>query len=209
MISKHLQFLPLVALLLALPCRADSKKTVIDGHHLENTTVGFYGFAVDIPLAYEPYDPPKEKNFKPKTHADLAWFKASTIDRHAGFTTTEIIPFKYNRRGLVVVVTATTIPIPPVSREKEHLRTLDMFTTWVLKRTGDDFIRDTRKIGDIQIGRAGRLTDGSVMVGNFVLIPPSTLLTFYGACPAAEKDDLLADLDAAIATLNIGKRKLP
>lgn len=205
--SRFLLILVLLALIEPCAAVADSKKTQVDGHHLENTTVGFHGFAVDVPINYQPYEPPPTlKNFKPQTHADLAWLTASSLDRDAGFKTTEIFPYQYRNRGFVVVVTTTAISIPPVKREKEHLRLLDMFMSWVVARSSDDFLRDTRKIGATHVGRVGTSKKGTVTAANFVLVPPSTILTFYAASPEAEKDDLLADLDAAVATLNIDKR---
>jgi hypothetical protein len=191
------------------PCRAGSKATVLDGHHLENTTVGFYGFAVDVPIDYEVYTPPTDKNFKPQTHPDLAWVLASRLDRNAGYHTTELFPFKNENRGLVVVVTASTLQIPPVIQEKQHLRFLDMFMSWAIKRNPGEFVRDMRKVGDTYVGRVGNLHEGTVIGSTFVLIPPTTILTFYGASPEADKNELMKDLDRMIATLNIGKRKLP
>ncbi len=209
MVSKRLQLIPLLALLLLAPCHGDERKTVLDGHHLENKTVGFYGFAVDVPLDYEPYSPPQGKDYKIKTYADAAWVYASGLDRHAGFSTSEIIPFQTNDRGLMVVVTATTLQIPPIKRENEHRRFLDMFMSWAVKHTPTDVTREIRKIGDLQEGRYVNSKDGIVFAANIVLIPPATVLTFCGVCPEARKGDLLADLDSAIATLNIGKRTLP
>lgn len=209
MVIRHLPLVVLALLLLAAPARA-AGKTTVDGHHLDNTSVGFYGFTVDIPLEYEPYTPPQEKDFKPKTYADLAWLKASQLDRNAGYTTIDCIPFQNKNCGLVTAVLSSVLAVPPVKQEKQHLRYLDGFMSWKIPHTANDFVRDIRKIGNINVGRAGFLQDKSAQVIYVVLIPPSTILTFYGVGPASAKDTLTQDLDAVIATLNIGKRpKLP
>lgn len=199
--------LPIFALVLCPFGEAASGKTKVDDNHLENTSIGFHGFAVDVPFVYYPYTPPPSKKFEPQSHPDLAWLAASHFDRRAGYHTTELFPYQCRNRGLVVTVVSTDIPIPPVKLEKEHLRVLDMFTSWALQNPArKDFVRDTRKIGSHHVGRVGTAHQGSVVAGNFVLIPPATILAFIGAAPEAEKDDLLADLDAAVATLNTGKR---
>lgn len=181
-------------------------QTVAKGHHLDNTEVGFYGFCVDIPMDYAPFTPDTTKDAPTNSYAQAAWAGAKLLDRHAGFTTKEIIPFQASNRGLAVVVTSCATRFPPVKMEKEYLRSLDMFTSWIIKTSKDDFVRDVRKIRNVHVGRVGAASKGSVYIINVVMIPPSTLLTFYGMSSEAEKDNLLADLDAAIATLNIGKK---
>ena len=203
------RFLPAIvitALLFAFAGEANAQ-TVANGHHLDNTEVGFYGFCVDIPMDYEPFTPDTTKGARLKTFAQATWFGATQLDRHAGLTTKEIIPFKAPNRGLVVVVSSCSTQFPPVKMEKEYLRTLDIFTSWVIKTSKDDFVRDVRKIRNVYVGRVALAAkNGNVTAVNMVMIPPATLLTFYGGSSAEEKDNLLADLDAAVATLNIGKK---
>lgn len=205
--SKHLQIdaLALILLLLVAPAEAAST-TVVDGHRLDNKSIGFYGFALEIPSHYDRYTPPNEKDFTPTTFADLAWINASTLDRHAGFSTTERIPFQNTTCGMVVVVTASSLRIPPVKQEKKYLGYLDKFASWSVPRSPYVFVNDVRKIGGTHVSRVGIAKDGVVFVTHFVLIPPSTILSFHGAGPEEFKDALLQDLDASIATLNIGKR---
>jgi hypothetical protein len=201
---RHLPSVVITALLFAFT-QADAQ-TVANGHHLDNTEVGFYGFCVDIPMDYRPFTPDTTKGAPINSYAQAAWQGASLLDRNAGFTTKELIPFRTSNRGLVVAVTSCSKKFPPVKMEKEYLRSLDMFTSWIIKQSKDDFIRDVRKVRDVHVGRVGYAKNGNVTVIQVVMIPPSTLLTFYGMGSEAEKDDLMSDLDAAVITLNIGKK---
>lgn len=205
MISRSLPALPVILALL-LTCASADAQTVVNGHHLDNTEVGFYGFCVDIPMDYRPFTPDTTKDAPVNSYAQAAWVRAGQLDRNAGFTTKELIPFRTSTRGLVVAVTSCSVRFPPVKREKEYLRSLDMFTSWIIKQSKEDFIRDVRKVRDVHVGRAGWAKNGNVSVIQVVMIPPSTLLTFYGMSSEAEKDDLMSDLDAAVITLNIGKK---
>ncbi len=195
-------------LLLAFP-KANAQTTVT-GHHLENTSVGFYGFGVNIPYNYYPYTPPpSEKNFKVVTYADLAWVSTAHLDKHAGFTTIERLPFQSTTNGLVVSVLRGTERIPSIKDKIEYLRFLDKFMSWTVEHSDKEIMRDTRQIGDIYVGRVASAYGNDIIAANIVLIPPRTVLAFHGTCSKEKKDDLLQDLDAIIATLDIGKRTPP
>ena len=198
-----------LAMLLLLALHRTNAQTTVTGHHLENTSVGFYGFGVNVPINYEPYDPPKEKKFEVVTFADLAWERSCHFDSDKGFTTLERLPFKTGSTGMVVAVMRMSRRIPSIEEKIEYLKFLDKFMSWIVVRTQHDFIRDTRRIGDIYTGRFGADDGHIVVAGNIVLLPPKTVLIFYGACPTEKKNDLLQDLAAAIATLDIGKRPSP
>jgi len=201
----HRTLASLAALLLLAFPKANAQTTVT-GHHLENTSVGFYGFSVNIPYNYIPYTPPKEKDFKIKTYGDMAWNNSLVIDRKAGFTALERLPFQSDYSGLVVSVVRCTLQIPSTKDKINYLQFLDKFVSWTIVHSKDDFLRDTRPIGDIYVGRVARVYRKEVTAAYIVLIPPHTILTFQAACAEDNKTDLMQDLDAAIATLDIGKR---
>ena len=196
-----------VTLLLITSIRADAQTTVT-GHHLENTSAGFYGFGVNIPVNYVPYTPPKEKDFQVRTYGDMAWANSLVIDRKALATTLEHISFQSDYSGLVVSVVRCVPKIPSIKDRINYLRFLDMFVSWALEHSPIDALRDTRPIGDIYVGRVAQIYRKEITAAYIVLIPPRTVLVFQGACAEDNKDHLMQDLDAAIATLDIGKRAL-
>lgn len=203
-LSRHV--LPI--LFAAVACVASAHaKTTVTGNHIENDDVGFYGFGLDLPANYTAYTVPADEKFTPKNHVEGAWLLSRHLDRKAGFTTKQRIPFASPKTGIVVVVTTCTAgKFPTVKDRQAYLRTLGLFTTWGIESGAGQFRREVKQFGKVDAGCVASMKDGLVVAFNVVLIPPSTILTLYGCGAEADKDQLLKELDAATATIDFGKR---
>lgn len=176
--------------------------SMVSGNKLENASVGFSGISLTFPNGYEAETFVSEDQ-APKSFGQTAWVSANHIDQKFG-TQLEHVAFGTKTSGISVSILQIPHQLGPrIDDEFIQQRVMEEAARKFILSGGSDAKRSVRKIGSHYTACVSRMN----IKGNTyksvreVILRPSYLLIFIGACPAGIEAQLDTDLDSVVASL--------
>jgi hypothetical protein len=201
-------------LLLASAAAGAFKPSTVEGQVVRNATIGYHGFRITFPDGYQHSVVATDRKNSTPGYGQTAWRMASDYDRiAAGVTTREIVVFEKQNRMAIALAVASMVQehansdftrFELVAEMKHEADTLKFDTGQVLLRTVDD----SGKQPCAKVVRT--FTQGAHTYVNAIYTVNGRLKERYvlnGVCFIRDKDTLLADMDALMASLDTEKPK--